>query len=229
MRSVEYRQIENPIGAKKRDYWWTVLAVDPIAFPIVRLLARRRWLSPDQVTWLVLVTGIPVGLLFGTGERAGLIAGGILFYLSFVLDCVDGKLARALDVTSPRGKALDEMADATRRASAAIGLAAYLWRAEDAHSADIWWALVYGILAFYFMEISGAQRAEPSTAIGGRWHAALARRRLLPTPGMPDASAVVFVIGPLTGFVVPALGVGIGLMVAAIAITFARRMRGSQQ
>jgi phosphatidylglycerophosphate synthase len=224
---VEYRHIDKAIGAKKSDYWWTVLAVDPVALPIVRLLFRRRWLSPDQVTWLVLATGIPVGLLFATGERAGLIAGAVLFYVSFVLDCVDGKLARALEVTSPRGKALDEMADATRRASASIGLAAYLWRAEDAHRLDIWWALVYGVLAFYFMEISGAQRADPSSAIGGRWTAALARRRLLPTPGMPDASAVVFVIGPLTGFVVPALGVGIVLMVAAIAITFARRMRVS--
>jgi hypothetical protein len=53
----------------------------------------------------------------------------------------------------------------------------------------------------------------------------LARRRLLPNPGMPDVQAVVFIFGPLTGLVVPALAVGIGMVVAAIVLTLWRRLR----
>ena len=214
-----------PPGAKKRDYWWTVLAVDPLAVPLTRLLAARRWLTPDGVTLVALLLGLPVGLAYASGTRAGLVVGAVLFYLSFVFDCVDGKLARMLGSSSPRGKALDTLADSGRRASACIGLSVYLWRAPEVATRAVWWAFLFGILSFYFMEISGAERAEPSTRIGSRWSEALARRRLLPTPGMPDVSALVFVIGPLTGLVVPALGLGLAMLAVAFAITVRRLLR----
>lgn len=212
-----------PIGAKKRDYWWTVLVVDPVAVPITRLLADRRTVTPDQVTFASLLLGLSVGAAYSLG-RWGLVAGGVLFYLSFVLDCVDGKLARALSISSPRGRALDQLADGARRASAAIGLGFYLLRHGDAAS-DLLWLVAFGVLSFYFMEISGAEKDEAASGFGGKWSAALGRRRLLPTPGMPDVSAIVYVFGPLTGWVVPALVVGLLMIVAAILLTVRRRLR----
>ena len=199
-------------GAKKLDYWWTVLAVDPVALPLVRLLARRRWLSPDQVSFLSLLIGVAVGPVFATATRAGLIVGAVLFYVSFMFDCVDGKLARATGISSPRGELLDRIGDGARRASAGIGLTYYLWRSED--NGEWLWAAAFAILAGYFMEISGgAERGEPTGTIAR----ALARWRLLPNPGMPDVSALVYVIGPLTSLVLPALWVGIVLVVIGIA------------
>jgi uncharacterized membrane protein HdeD (DUF308 family) len=53
----------------------------------------------------------------------------------------------------------------------------------------------------------------------------LARYRLLPTPGMTDVSAIVFVVGPITGLVVPALWLGIAMVVAAILRLLIRLMR----
>jgi phosphatidylglycerophosphate synthase len=199
-------------GAKKRDYWWTVLAVDPVALPVVRLLTRHRWLSPDQISLVSLLIGVAVGPVFATATRTGLIVGAVLFYLSFMFDCVDGKLARATGISSARGELLDRIGDGARRVSAGIGLSYYLWRtAEDG---DWLWAAAFAILAAYFMEISGgAERGEPTGSIAR----ALARRRLLPNPGMPDVSALVYVIGPLTSWVVPALWVGIVLVVIGIA------------
>ena len=217
-----------PPGAKKRDYWWTVLATDPVAVPLVRLLSRRKVVTPDQVTVLALVTGLSVGVLFALGTRTSLAIGGVLFYVAFLLDCVDGKLARALGVTSEKGEALDHLADGGRRASASLGLAVWLWRADSAEPRDVWWALVYMVLAYYFLEISGAAKGDPGDGIGGKISAALARRRLLPTPGMPDVQAIVFVIGPLTGFVVPSLGVGIAMVAAAILLTVRRRLKGGK-
>ncbi|MDQ4024661.1 MAG: CDP-alcohol phosphatidyltransferase family protein [Actinomycetota bacterium] len=214
-----------PPGAKKRDYWWTVLATDPLAVPLVGFLARRRWLTPDQVTALALVLGLAVGPAFATGTRGGLIAGGVLFYLAFLFDCVDGKLARALGVTSERGEALDHLADGGRRASASLGLALWTWR-SDAVSVDrILWVVVYAVLAYYFIEISGAEKGESPGGVAGRVSGALARRRLLPNPGMPDVQAVVFILGPITGLVVPALGLGIAMVSAAIVLTVWRRLR----
>lgn len=217
-------------GAKKRDYWFTVLLTDPVAIPLSRFLARKRWLSPDQVTALALICGVAVGPAFACGTRWSLALGGVLFYLAFVLDCVDGKLARALKVTSERGKALDALADGGRRAAGSLGLALFLWRSDgqgwgSGTKADVLWAVVYAVLAYYFLEISGADKQDPKGGVGGRWSQALAARRMLPNPGMPDVQAVVFIFGPLTGFVVPALAVGIAMVIAAILLTIRRRLR----
>ena len=223
--TMTFRQLYAKAGEKQRDYWWTVLAVDPLAIPVTKLLARRRWLTPDQVTLASLVLGLGTGPLYAFGSRASLVAGALAYYASFVLDCVDGKLARATGTSSPRGKALDAIADGARRTSAAVGLTAYLlFSAEGALTRDVLLAASFGILSAYFMEISGTERRDDPGDERG-WRAALARRRLLPTPGMPDVSAVAYVIGPLTTLVVPALWLGLGMVVAAIGITWRRRLR----
>lgn len=211
------------IGAKPRDYWWTVLAVDPLALPLTRRLARSGSVSPDQVTIVSVALGLPTGLAFATGTRAGLVVGALLFYFSFLLDCVDGKLARALQTTSPRGKVLDDLGDGARRGSAAAGLAVFLWRTSS--GGVFWLAVAYGFMAYYFALISGGTRGEPQTNVGGRWAESLARWRLLPTPGTPDVAAIVFVIGPLTSLVAPALVVGDLLFALAILLTVYRLLR----
>ena len=236
-------------GAKKRDYWFTVLLTDPVAVPLTTFLAKRRLLTPNQVTMVSLVLGLSVGLFFATGERWGLIAGGIAFYLAFVTDCVDGKLARATGITSDKGEALDALADGGRRASALLGLGVYYWKVVseggtgvgdsaacalnslapcDLHSrGQLGLALVfvYAILAYYFLEISGAEKGEPAGGVRGAWAQRLAKYRLLPTPGMPDVQAIVFIFGPITGFVIPALIVGIAMVSVAILLTVVRRLR----
>jgi phosphatidylglycerophosphate synthase len=215
----------HPDGSKKRDYWWTVLIVDPVAQPLTRLLAKRRWMTPDEITFVSLVLGLMTGLFFAVGDRWALITGGIVYYVSFVLDCVDGKLARTLNVSSPRGHALDSMSDSARRASAAIGIVTYLvYSAEGTQAHEVVLAAAFGILSGYFIEISGAQRGEAS-GVRGKWAAALAKRRLLPTPGMPDISALVYVIGPIAGIIVPTLYVGMAMVMAGILITWRRRLR----
>ena len=225
-------------GQKKRDYWWTVLATDPIALPITRFLTKHRWLTPDAITALALFAGLCVGPAFALGSRGGLIAGGLLFYLAFILDCVDGKLARATGVTSARGEALDHLADGGRRASASIGLFLYFWNVdeiavgsgafrlvEETKPVELLLVVAYLVLAYYFLEISGAEKADPREGLGGRWSQALAKRRLLANPGMPDVQAVVFIVAPVFG--VPELGlyVGIAMVTAAILLTVWRRLR----
>ena len=212
------------LGAKKRDYWWTVLFVDPLALPLASYLGRKLWITADQVTWLSFFIGVPMGLAYATGERWGLIVGGVLWYFAFLTDCIDGKLARAMGTSSPKGKILDEIADGGRRLSGALGLAVYLYRVEE--GATFFLAVAYGLLAFYFGQISGGTRPDPVTKVGSGWSEWLARKRLLPTPGAPDIAALVFLVGPVTGLVVPALIVGdvaFALGILAVMYRMARR------
>ena len=224
------------IGAKKRDYWWTVLFTDPIAIPLTRLLHKKKWMSPDQVSILAAVLGLFVGPLFALGTREGLIAGGLLFQAAFIVDCIDGKLARALQITSPKGETLDRIGDAIRRASASLGLAIYLWRADDGTDLAVVVAVVYAVAAYLFIELSGGSevrqeawfKKEPGNGPTGEPRGLsgfLARNRLMPTPGMPDVQALVFVIGPVTGFVVPVLWAGTAMMGTGILISLWRHLR----
>lgn len=221
--ATDLPRTDGPPGAKRLDYWWTVLAVDPIAVPLTALLARKRWLTPDQVTWLSLVVALPMGFCYALG-RSGLVVGGALFYFSFMLDCIDGKLARATGISSGKGKLLDDIADGGRRAGGAAGLAVYLWRFDVSFDGSFWLAVAYGLLAFYFAQISGNLRNEVQSA-SGRWARALGRRRLSPVPGTPDAAAIVFFFGPVTGLVVPALVVGCAMFVIAISLTILKAIR----
>jgi len=209
--------------AKPRDYWWTVLAVDPIAVPLAKRFADRRIITADQATMISVLFAAPIGFSYASGSRLGLVGGSVLFYLAFLFDCVDGKLARALGTASPRGEMLDELADAARRVSASLGLAVYLWRFGPEGS--FWLAIAYVVMAFFFADISGETREEPQTTLGGRWSQALARRRMQPTPGTPDIGAIVFIFGPLTGLVVPSLAAGVAMLTAGTALVLRRRLR----
>ena len=209
--------------AKKRDYWWTVIAVDPLAVPLAESIADRRFMSADQATMVSILLAIPTGFAYASGTRAGLIGGAVLFYLAFLFDCIDGKVARALGTASSRGEMLDQLADAVRRVSASVGLAVYLWRFET--GGLFWLAVAYVVIAFFFADISGETRGEPQTTMGGRWSQALGRRRLHPTPGTPDIGAISFIFGPITGLVVPSLAVGVAMLSAGTLLVLRRRLR----
>jgi phosphatidylglycerophosphate synthase len=222
-----------PTGAKRLDYWWTVLFTDPLAVPLTRLLTERRSITPNQISVLAMVLGFSVGPVFALGTRTAAIAGAVLFYLAFLFDCVDGKLARARGTTSQMGAVLDGIGDAGRRASASAGLLIWLVRYEAELSAVVIGA-IYVALAYFFTEISGGsplrqaafevEAADEAPVAHSGWRRTLANHRLLPTPGMPDVQALVFVIGPLTGLVVPALVAGAVIVFAGCLIALKRNL-----
>ena len=91
-----------------------------------RYLARwggRRGITPNQVTVAALCVALVAAAAFATGDRAGYVAGAVLLYLSFVLDCVDGQLARYTRLFSKFGAYLDSVFDRTKEYAAFAGLA----------------------------------------------------------------------------------------------------------
>ncbi|MGC5563475.1 CDP-alcohol phosphatidyltransferase family protein [Streptomyces sp. FR-108] len=112
------------ITEKKRDAWWTVLLVDPVATPLVRLTAKYTRITPNQITWGAFLLGLVSAAFFAFGDWRWLIAGAFVYHLSFILDCMDGKVARLTGQGSVFGAWLDFVFDRIRVAVCGVALMA---------------------------------------------------------------------------------------------------------
>ncbi|MGW4271818.1 CDP-alcohol phosphatidyltransferase family protein [Streptomyces seoulensis] len=121
MAKLSLRAVQK-LTCKKRDAWWTVFLVDPVATRLLIVVARFRWITPDRVTWAALFVGLASAGLFLRGDSASLLTGALLYHLSFVLDCVDGKLARLKGNGSVFGGWLDYVFDRVRVLMCALAL-----------------------------------------------------------------------------------------------------------
>ena len=96
---------------KRRDAWWTVLLVDPIAGPLVRLVYPYRWITPNVLTLVSFMVGLGAAACFLAPTYGWVYLGALLFHLSFVVDCMDGKLARLRQQFNVMGAWLDFASD----------------------------------------------------------------------------------------------------------------------
>ena len=125
---------------KARDAWWTVLLVDPLASRLVRFTANRTRVTPNQLTVGALILGLAAGACFAVASWPWLLAGALLYHLSFTLDCMDGKIARLKGTGSVFGAWLDYIFDRVRVLACAIALMAGQYAATG-NVAYIWTAL----------------------------------------------------------------------------------------
>lgn len=96
---------------KERDAWWTVLVIDMIAIPLTSFTHKvcKNKLLPDHFTIFSLLTFIAGILTLYVFQSAPIAS--VLFFLSTVFDCVDGKLARISETKSSYGAILDSSID----------------------------------------------------------------------------------------------------------------------
>ena len=114
---------------KQRDInWFTEWVARPPAAVVVYAL-RATPITPNQVTFLS--AGIAAGAcaMFALWPGyLGLVAAAAVFELSFVLDCVDGQLARLRKTASPLGHLLDFLMDELKAMLLYGCVAVRLWR-----------------------------------------------------------------------------------------------------
>jgi phosphatidylglycerophosphate synthase len=123
---LDEEQVRLRVAVKRRDDLFATYFVSSYSPYLVRWAARRG-LTPTVVTWLSVLTALLAGAGFAQGSRWFWIAGALGLYVSFVLDCVDGQLARYLQQYSRYGGWLDTIADRGKEyavyAALAIGAA----------------------------------------------------------------------------------------------------------
>ncbi len=168
-----YRQ-----SKKKRDNFWTEWISRPPAALFVYLL-KGTSVTPNQVSFLAIaVAGAGAATLILWRTHLGLIVAGLVLQLAYIIDCVDGQLARIKGMASPVGALLDFMLDEVK-AFLVIGSAAV----------RLWWVggfderwLLYGIGGLFtaavgitlttftrrpeYLEATGAPPLAPATERG---------------------------------------------------------------
>ncbi|MCX5119114.1 CDP-alcohol phosphatidyltransferase family protein [Micromonospora sp. NBC_00362] len=119
--AVDEDRAELRLSVKEKDDFFSTYFVSTWSPYVVRLSARLR-LTPTGVTVISVLFALGAAVLFGVGGRPALVGGAVLLYLGFVLDCVDGQLARYTRHFSAWGGWLDTMADRAKEYLVYAGL-----------------------------------------------------------------------------------------------------------
>lgn len=152
---------------KARDSWWTVLLVDPVAGRLVRATAPYRWVTPNRLTAVAFLLGLGAAAAFLAGAPGWLVAGALLYHLGFILDCMDGKIARLHGTGTIFGSWLDFFLDRVRVVLCAVALLAGQWRQTGA---DVFLFVAIGVV---FLALFGYVNGAATDAARAR----LAERR----------------------------------------------------
>ncbi len=171
------------MAVKEKDDFFTTYAVSTWSPLITKASARLR-LTPSGVTAISVLFAVAAALAFWQASRPAMIAGGILLYLGFVLDCVDGQLARYTRQFGAFGGWLDTMADRAKEYAAYAGLAAgaeriglpYVWPLAITaiilqtvrHMTDAWYGALHD-------EAAAHPRPQAAGGVGARLTAASTR------------------------------------------------------
>ncbi|MFC7327614.1 CDP-alcohol phosphatidyltransferase family protein [Marinactinospora rubrisoli] len=155
---------------KKRDAWWTVFLVDPLAARLVVWTANRTNITPNQITFGAGVLGLGSAVCFALGSWPWLVAGAVLFHLSFVLDCMDGKIARLKNNGSVFGAWVDFVFDRIRFFGCMLALLIGQW----AVTGDIVYLLLAPVVTFLDLlrYLNGSQVAKTRQSMREKLRAA---------------------------------------------------------
>ncbi len=138
--AVDEDRVRLDAAVKNNDGFFTTYAVSSYSWRIARWAAHRR-LTPNVVTSISMGVAVVAAVWFAAGTRPGMIVGAVLLYFAFVLDCVDGQLARYTRQFSTLGAWLDATFDRAKEYVAYAGLAVGSTAAAAAssvHGGNVW-------------------------------------------------------------------------------------------
>lgn len=198
-------------AAKPVDAWWTVLVIDPIAIPIVRRLEHVRRVTPNHITVASIGLGVLSAVLFFLGEP---LWAAIAFELRFLLDCIDGKLARLRGTSSRLGAFLDVCGDIGGIALIYVAFGSWLLQQELVPAWAVLALAALSVYHYFVWVLLQREQVQTVSAAPGGLRGRLARHRLGLRPRAVDIESLLL-------FVVPIINVPIGYQIGvAVAVAF---------
>lgn len=203
-------------GAMKVDVVTTRVFFDPLAVPLTLLFSKIKWITPNRVSLLALVPGLIGAGLFFHGRFS---AGAFGYYLFFLLDSIDGKLARLQFSGSRLGAFYDFAIDRIVIGAMTVGMGFSFVRAER----FLEYAFVQGFLLLFFLKdtldlkwkesaVGIAQQPETSSPKSGFF----TRHKIHFKPGQLLACFIMFLAGPVTGAYVLCTSLAIGCVLLSL-------------
>lgn len=216
-----------PSFVKETDAWSTVLFADPVAKPLARLLSKTR-VHPIAVTIFSLVPALASFYFFWCADALSMILGALCFQFSWILDCMDGKLARLTGKKTEFGRKLDPGVDFIRSNVAYFAIAWGIFR----QSGLIWLLVTCGGLLLHYIIHFAAHHIPP---IVTKYPAPPFEKRVIRRVGFLytafDEQFLLLFLGPLFTWLMPHLPTYIiyvasllyGITTLVIKIKFAKK------
>ncbi|MEM9069298.1 MAG: CDP-alcohol phosphatidyltransferase family protein [Myxococcota bacterium] len=132
---LKSRDVEDPI-----NLW----VHRPLAYAFVWATIRTP-LTPNAITVLAMLVGIASGVAFLVGTPEMMVLGGALLWTAAILDGADGIMARAKNMASQLGRALDGLADVVVAVATVLPAFYHVW-VKDHDVVDL--AIMLPTLAF---------------------------------------------------------------------------------
>ncbi len=216
---VEEREHARQAALKPRDSWWTVLFVDAVTIRLLPAVLRIPGVTPMRLSLLGLSVGAVSAFAFAAGW---LTAGALLFQVRYLVDCLDGKVARVRGQTSAWGAFSDLAIDVVTVAACYAALGSWAWQSEVAEAWTILvllvaytaaaWVHLYRRLSFEETERTSRQAVTPTRV----W----ARSRFRPYPSSVEVETLVLVLfplfAPISWFPYTALAASIFYLISAL-------------
>ncbi|MCP5005628.1 MAG: CDP-alcohol phosphatidyltransferase family protein [Planctomycetes bacterium] len=112
-------------------------------------LSLRTPVTPNQVTIASLVLGLMSGVYFSFGGFTYGVFGGLLYFLSVILDQCDGEVARLKYMESESGRILDIITDTVVNAAIVVGITLGIYRNDKTG-----FIIILGLLAMLGISVS---------------------------------------------------------------------------
>ncbi len=146
---AELKAVAQPpehIARYNAEHWAGALYIRHFSIYATRALLPTH-ISPNGVTWLMIVVGVLGGLAIPFGGLAGPVVAVLAMQLQILLDCSDGEVARWRQRFSPAGIYLDRIGHYLTETAIpiGIGLRADGWGWDDPARVGGWTVLGLGV------------------------------------------------------------------------------------
>lgn len=143
----ELRELCQP---KRKVWFWRDKFVRGVSIYLTRLFLFTS-ISANGVTWIMLLTGVISAFFYMRGEYVYSLIGLLLHHLYFILDAVDGEVARYRKATSDRGVYLDLMSHIIVHPLLIMGMAIGVFFNNPLPIADYYFLLLGFVGSFSYM------------------------------------------------------------------------------
>lgn len=107
---------------KPREEWWSRVFATPMANFILSGIADWSFITPNRLTMLSFLLTILTVIFILSDLSKNLLIAGIVLQLAYIIDCMDGQLARYRQTVSKRGAFFDKLSDYIKFPLVLLGL-----------------------------------------------------------------------------------------------------------